>query len=200
MTIFFQRVVFSRKYLKKLLLVIALLLCRPAWAESPGKDALAVCQDNIIYAQKILVHLNEYYLEFRKDDCKDGNDKLLFYSIQKNKKVLLREDIELLDFIGITVLNDNAERVYVSLMTGDGHFGVDVYFIDGQKVEKILEVGSASPLSLMMLENDNEVLLIDRNKHFEKRIPNTYDVYEFVGKKFIRHRDVKFDITKSFKK
>lgn len=201
--VLFLRMIFSSQVLKKALLVAGLILCGTCglgWANGTEAGLAAACKENVIYFQKIIADSNDYLVEFKRGECEDSIDKLSFYSLRAGKKVLLREDDETDYFISATILGDNAECIYVTLMNGTGHYAVDVYFIEGNKVEKTLSVGSDFPPNFLMLKNGNQSLLIDRNVRYEERIPDTYDVYEIAGKKVIHHKDVKFSFPKNFKK
>jgi hypothetical protein len=203
MTRLSRRISFSAQGLKKIFLVVALVLCGLlGFAHAAGleKEAEAGCKENVIYSQKIMAGSRHYLLEFKRGGCSDSIDTLSFYSLNGDKKVLLREDDETNYFISAAIFGDNAEYIYVLSESGAGYYEVDVYFIASNNIDKILSVGSDFPPNFMMFENRQEALLIDRNDRHEKRIPNIYDVYEFEGKKVIHHKDVKFFFPKKFGK
>lgn len=158
-----------------------------------------------MYSQKIntyddVVHGDStiYFLQLLNVDCEYHIDELSFYSIHRGKKILLKREILEYEFIGVTILGDGA-NIYVTQITPTGAYNVFGYFLEPNKVEKILSVGSYFPPNFLLLENYHEALFIDRNDKMEKRIPDIYDVYEVVGKKVIHHKDVKFALPRKFK-
>lgn len=208
--VLFLRMIFSPQDLKKALLVAGLILCGTCglvWAEGADKNAEEICKDGIIFSQKIdsyddVVHGDStiYLVEIENIDCEYHIDRLSFYSIHLGKKVLLRRESLDYEFMSVTILGGSTLNVYVMQITPTGAYTVDGYFLGSDKIEKIVSVGSYFPPNFLTLENYHEALLIDRNKRYEERIPDTYDVYEIAGKEVIHHKDVKFSFPKNFKK
>jgi hypothetical protein len=192
-------ITFCRVRLRVSLVVVIFSLCSGPLFASPwgvSGDELAKANGNLIFSQIIRLESGDYYVELRKTNP-GTYDRLYFYQITNNKKILIGEDDYESIFLSAVIFQLRGN--YIDLVGAGAHYyDVTVYRLERGKARWVTLISSHFYPNFMQLENGNQAVLLKKDETDNIKRNYLYDIYEFTDDKVILHENEEIGISKKF--